>query len=223
MMKYWSVFRCAAQTRFAYHRDILLRNIFFFILIYIFYRLWFVLNQSGILSERYSYVQLVWYVIITQSLIGAFATLKGIVDLEIQSGRIGVMLIRPYNYLLYHLCEFLGKTVVMLINNFLIGVVFGWVVVGTPPLSFVQVVLFVPVCLLSLLLYFFVEFLIALLAFWTENTPPFFWFYQKIVFFFGGLLIPIEYYPSILKLVSQYLHKIIHRLYRFTQINLCYL
>ncbi len=47
--------------------------------------------------------------------------------------------------------------------------------------------------------------LIGLAAFVAEDVAPFEWIYQKLAFIFGGLLIPLDFYPQWLQTLSRFL------------------
>ncbi len=205
MMKYLCLFKYAAYNRMTYRYDLMFKNIFFLVLLFVFYRLWFVLSQSGKLINNYNFLQLIWYFVITESLLSSFAMLRGVVDIEIQSGKIVQILTRPYSYILYNLSSYLGETLVMFLNNLIIGSVFGAIVAGLPSLTIANILILMPVFFLAILINFFIEFSISLVSFWTENATPFFWMYSKILFILGGLLIPIDYYPRALVLLCAYL------------------
>jgi ABC-2 type transport system permease protein len=85
---------------------------------------------------------------------------------------------------------------------FIFGGGMVWILVGPPPdLSNW------PVALIALvgawLLHFCVNALIGLAAFAAEEVAPFEWIYQKLVFILGGMLIPIDFYPSWLQTITK--------------------
>jgi ABC-2 type transport system permease protein len=45
--------------------------------------------------------------------------------------------------------------------------------------------------------------LIGLSAFLVEDVAPFMWIYQKLVFILGGFLIPLQFYPDWLQVISK--------------------
>lgn len=124
---------------------------------------------------------------------------------SIQKGEVVNSLNKPYNFILYNLCESLGKTVFL----FLIGLF--WVslmlvfYVGLPPLDFKFYPLIFLVILLGVLINYLIGFSIATIAFWVEDATPYQWIYSKILFIFSGVFFPLELLPLFLKNIAQYL------------------
>src|SRR5215213_3922028 len=47
--------------------------------------------------------------------------------------------------------------------------------------------------------------MIGLLAFLVEDVSAFMWIYQKLAFLFGGMLIPLDFYPAWLQTLAKVL------------------
>jgi len=53
------------------------------------------------------------------------------------------------------------------------------------------------------ILHFCVTAMIGLSAFLVEDVSAFMWIYQKLAFIFGGMLIPLDFYPGWLQAISK--------------------
>ena len=45
--------------------------------------------------------------------------------------------------------------------------------------------------------------MIALISFWVEDNEPFFWIYNKFQLILGGVLIPLDFFPSYLRTIAE--------------------
>jgi len=95
----------------------------------------------------------------------------------------------------------MGETIFRAILTALFGGSVVWWLVGPPPdlrswpLALVAV-------LGAWVLNFCMQGLIGLAAFISEEVAPYEWIYQKFAFIFGGLLIPLDFYPDWLQTIA---------------------
>jgi ABC-2 type transport system permease protein len=86
--------------------------------------------------------------------------------------------------------------------NAALGSLTIWALAGPPeqPLGFL---IAIPALLGAWILNFAIYALIGLAAFVTEDVTAFVWIVQKFAFVFGGLLIPLDFYPAWLQAVAR--------------------
>jgi ABC-2 type transport system permease protein len=119
----------------------------------------------------------------------------------VKDGSIAYFLNKPYNFILYHYSATMGETLVRALINILLGGSFVWWLVGAPPTAagwpFVAIA-----ALGAWTLNFCIATMIGLASFVIEDISAFQWIYQKLAFIFGGLLIPLDFYPRWLQILS---------------------
>jgi ABC-type uncharacterized transport system permease subunit len=45
---------------------------------------------------------------------------------------------------------------------------------------------------------------IGLLAFWLQDVSPVYWVWQKLMFVLGGLMLPLDLYPSVVQRAAEF-------------------
>ncbi len=136
-----------------------------------------------------------WYLLMAELVVLSKPLLAMEIAESIQSGSIAYDLMRPYHFGLFHLSRFAGHVAFRASLNLVAGGIVIWALAEPPPVWFG-----VGPALVALGLAWGLEFcfeaLIGLAAFWTEDISAFRWIYQKISFILGGLLLPLDFYPS---------------------------
>ncbi len=84
------------------------------------------------------------------------------------------------------------------------GVALAWLVVGPPP-SAGGAALAVPALVLALSANLCLQHAMAAAAFWLRDTRAMWFLYQKLVFILGGMLLPLEVLPDVLRDVAMVL------------------
>lgn len=88
--------------------------------------------------------------------------------------------------------------------NCLVGIGIGLLFVGKLVTFELYMVPFVFVALvLGTIINYFINFALAMTAFWVEENIAFRWIYQKLVFTLGGMLLPLDLFPKGLEQVSK--------------------
>ena len=209
MLKYLRIYKTSIKQERDTIIDTLLRAVSFFIIIYIFVQLWsFIYGKSGTSSviNGYSLEQMIWYLIITELIVTCARNRLIITSIgnEIKSGGIAYKLNRPYNFYLYNITTFMGKSTWMLMFMFPIGLVMGLCFVGiVPTFTWYQILPNILSLILSFLLVWAMFAIVGLLSFWIEDASPFSWILQKFLMLFG-LFFPVEFFPAWLQPVIEY-------------------
>ncbi|GAB4529731.1 MAG: hypothetical protein Fur0018_16540 [Anaerolineales bacterium] len=206
MRKYVAIFRVQLLNSLAYPINFLGRSLMVVLFLWIFFQLWrtvYAANGQTVINGL-SLHDTLWYLMLAETLELGRPRLERAVSAAVKDGAIAYLLNKPYDFLLYQLSIALGESIPQTGLNALIGGALVWVMVGAPPPVYGW-----PGTLLvfagAWLLHFFVNAMIGLAAFVTEEVAPFTWIYQKLVFVLGGMLIPLDFYPA-------WLQGIVHKL-----------
>jgi ABC-2 type transport system permease protein len=147
------------------------------------------------LQIRVSAPELIWYLILTEMITFTGGYTFQEVRLEVLEGQFAASLARPTSYFAGKIWGWLGQTVLRVLVFFTAGLVLGRFLSGT----FLDWRL-LPIALVSVTLGAFmhgvVYFSLALLEVWGPYARPALWISQKLCFVFGGLLLPISFYPG---------------------------
>lgn len=202
--KYLAVFALSVENATAYFLDTLVRTVFMAVVIFVFVHLW---RTTYSVTGRptiagFSVAQMIWYLVITESIITGRVRYWRKMDEEVRSGQIAYSLNKPVNYLMFHYAAFLGESVVKIGANLLVGGTVALLMVGP-----IRVPLHAaPFVLASMLLGLTVDYItaaaIGLLAFWVEDTAPFGLIYNCLALILGGTLLPLDLFPAVLRRVA---------------------
>ncbi|RKN86717.1 ABC transporter permease [Paenibacillus ginsengarvi] len=206
LAKYTAFAGVTVRNQLAYALDFFIRSLFLLLILFIFFQLWSVTYAS--VGEQqiagYTFQQMIWYLAVAESIVLAAPRLNAKVEAEVKNGDIAYQLIRPASYLLLHYGSYMGEAAIRVVINLLLGsaMAIGWFGWSTPGIN-------VPLCLLvmigSFTVHFLLAMLIALCAFWVEETRGLDFVYNKLLFTIGGMLLPLEMFPESLRAVSQWL------------------
>src|SRR5579884_2056052 len=175
--KYAGVMLLTVQTSLAYPLDAFARAGFMAVIMLVFIQLW---TATFKLSGYSAYAgfdlrRIVWYLVITETVVLSCPRTFDKVDLEVKGGDIAYTLTRPYTYALFHAAGYFGNVLLTLPANFAVGAALAWIAVGPSPLGLAAWPALVATGLLAIALNFVVELVIGLLAFWFEDTYAFYW------------------------------------------------
>ncbi len=184
--------------------------------VYIFSRLW-----AGAFAGRtdisgYTRDMMVWYFIIAEVPSFAFGRFFVGLSAEMKSGDIAYLINRPYGFVAFNYSSKIGGALLDAAIILAEGVALGYLLAGPPPglapgvasfglsglanLSFRWFFVVVSL-LLSGSINFFMQFSIAMTAFWLEENDAFHWIYQKLTLVVGTLM-PIEFLPAAVAAVA---------------------
>lgn len=204
--KYTAVGRITVRNNLAYVRSFLIRSWFLLVILFIFVQLWSVTyeGEGANLIAGYSFEQIIWYLIFGEAIILSTPRLPAKIEEEVKKGDVGYQLTRPMNYILYHYFSFMGEAYVRLFVNLLLGSALGLVLFGWPDIGFGWLG-FLLVSVGAFTVNFILTMMIALCAFWVEETRGLHFVYNKLLFTIGGLLLPLEVFPQTMRAVAEWL------------------
>jgi len=182
--KYWEAGKISLNTRFSYGIELgafaLLKGVY----IFIFISLWKVVyaHESSII-EGFTLSMMIWYLVMTESIVTSLGKIVEKIGDKVQSGEITNSLTKPYNFIFFEYASTMG------------GFDVPWQAL---PLIAIIIVL-------ALTLHFLIMALLAIFSFWLEDTKSLNFVYDKIVFILGGMLAPLEIFPTWLEQITKYL------------------
>ncbi len=202
MKKYIQIGKINFLNNIFYFSEFFFKALFILLILFIFINIWKAVYAEKTVIEGFTIAMMIWYFLLTESIVTSSSGLVREVNREIQSGDIAYQLNKPYNYILYHLSKNLSYRILGVSTVFLIGSILVYFMVGGISFNLLYLPFIIITVLLALILDFFMVMGISLLAFWFEDTNSFKWVYDKIVFTLGGMLIPLEIFPKWLGSIS---------------------
>jgi len=201
--KYLAVMLFSIKTSLAYLGEILYGVSFLLVVLFIFCSLWRAAYAQGRTLQGMDYRQTVWYLLMAESIVLSLNPVYQLMSNEVKSGELVYKLLRPIDYLFYEFCWGLGASLTRFAMNFIAGMLLVLVLVGSIAIDWI----FIPLCLLSIVLAFAIDYclsvLIGLSAFITEDATGIAFIYQKIVFVLGGVVIPLSFFPPVLRRIAE--------------------
>ena len=202
MKKYLFIFKSEIMSNLQYIGNVIFGFIGCFLLLFVFLNLWtYIYSDPKELINGYNMNQMIWYVIITEILWGCLSGKKlcrKICD-DVKGGNIAYNINKPYSYILYSLFTNLGTSFVKGVIYIILGMLTGFLFLGSFPILTVTSVLIV---ILSMILATVISILlivfIGLFSFIIEDANPFYWLYSKFILIVG-VIFPIEYFPSFIQ------------------------
>lgn len=202
--KYWSIFQITLINSLAYPGELVGRSLMIIPFMWIFYQLWKVTFSAagsdiiGGLSLR----DTLWYLMLAETIELGRPPLARTMSEAVKDGSIAYILNKPYDFLIYQFSTAMGETIFRAMLNAAFGGLTVWLLVGAPehPQGFL---IAIPAVLGAWTLHFCINAMIGLSAFVVEDVSAFSWIYQKLAFIFGGMLIPLDFYPQWLQTIAR--------------------
>jgi ABC-2 type transport system permease protein len=202
--KYWYIFQTTLVNSLAYPGELIGRSLMIIPFMWIFFQLWKVtFDAAGTnIINGLTLRDTLWYLMMAETIELGRPQLARTISENIKDGSIAYLLNKPYDFMLYQLSNAMGETIFRAFFNALFGGAIVWFLVGAPahPEGFL---IALPAILGAWVLHFCVNAMIGLLAFSLEDVSAFTWIYQKLAFIFGGLLVPLDFYPQWLQVISK--------------------
>jgi len=170
---------------------------------WIFYQLWSVTFKAAGSTEinGLTLPMTLWYLMMAETIELSRPRLGNTISEAVKDGSIVYILSKPYDFLLYHYSTSMGETIFRAVFNAIFGGAIVWWLVGAPPHPLGW--LLAPVAIFGAwTVNFCIAAMIGLSAFVVEDISAFQWIYQKFAFIFGGLLIPLDFYPTWLQAIA---------------------
>jgi len=205
-LKAGAVSRITLRQQLAYKSDFVIRSLFLLLILYVFTQLWSAAYEGD--TERvisgFTLKQIIWYLVFTEALTMAVPSLCLRIEEEVKNGEIAIRLIRPMSYVGYHYISYLAESVFRFIVHLLIGSLIAWPFVGAPSFGMGWLG-FLSLSFGALTLAFLLNAVVALTAFWVEETRGMEFVLHKLQFTVGGMLLPIDLMPDWLQRICAWL------------------
>lgn len=202
--KYWAIFQITLINSLAYPGELIGRSLMIIPFMWIFYQLWkvtYAASGTDVINGL-TLSNVLWYLMLAETIELGRPPLARTISENVKDGSIAYLLNKPYDFLLYQLSTTMGETVFRALMNALFGGAVVLWLVGVPehPEGFL---IALPAVIGAWVLHFCVTAMIGLGAFLVEDVSAFMWIYQKLAFLFGGLLIPLDFYPPWLQTLAR--------------------
>ena len=202
--KYWSIFQITLINSLAYPGELVGRSLMIIPFMWIFYQLWKV-TYSAAGADVISGLTLrdtLWYLMLAETIELGRPPIARTMSESVKDGSIAYILNKPYDFLWYQFSTAMGESIFRAVLNAMFGGLTIWLLVGAPnhPEGFI---ITIPAVLGAWVLHFCINAMIGLSAFVVEDVSAFTWIYQKLAFIFGGMLIPLDFYPQWLQVIAK--------------------
>lgn len=194
--KYVKIFSCTVRDQFAYIPAFLVGNIFFVVVLFVFFSLWSVIYKDRTLIAGLTLTQTLWYLSFAETIELSKARVYNQIQEEVKEGSIAYALGRPYSYNGFKVARSMGESMVRAVPILALGFAVCSLFTGVLP-GYISMLPFGIILICGgILLNTMWGIIIGLLAFWTEEVTPFFWILQKLIFIAGGMFLPIDFFPQ---------------------------
>ena len=203
MKKYFAIFQTTLINSLAYPGELVGRSLMILPFMWIFYQLWnvtFAASGSSTIIGLSLY-DTMWYLMMAETIELSRPRVARTIAENVKDGSIAYLLNKPYDFLVYQYSVSMGETIFRALMTAIFGGAIVWWLAGPPPDLRGWPLVLIAV-LGAWVLNFMVNALIGLAAFVSEEVAPFEWIYQKFAFIFGGLLIPLDFYPGWLQKIA---------------------
>ncbi|HEX2295597.1 MAG TPA: ABC-2 family transporter protein [Actinomycetota bacterium] len=144
----------------------------------------------------YSAAAITWYIAFSEAAVnGTKFRLIEQIGTEIGTGAFAVEMLRPVRAVSFRIAGELGDGVVRLSAMVGAGVVLATLIAGPPPHAG-AFALALPSAFLAIACNVAAQHAFAALAFWQHEAKGAWFLYQKLVFVLGGMLLPLQIFPS---------------------------
>ncbi|MFD0715169.1 ABC transporter permease [Paenibacillus sp. GCM10027626] len=194
------------QQQLAYKTAFVLRASFLLLILYVFVQLWTAAYSGD--TERliagFSLKQIIWYLVFTEALTMASPQLCIRIEEEVKKGEIAVRLIRPLSYIGFHYTTYMAEALFRFFIHLAAGSAIAWCFVGAPSFG-LGWANYLALSAGALTVAFLLNAIVALCAFWIEETRGLEFVLQKLNFTVGGMLLPIDLMPEWLQQICAWL------------------
>lgn len=198
MRKYFEIFKYSLKTKINFLFDYIVLLFSFAIHVFVFNELWDYILQGKENIAGYTKPQLIWYIIIGEFIMYSCNKKYDYIAEQVKSGQIGNMLIRPIDFIKYTIAEDLSVLVRFIINT-IFAVSLGIMFAGQIEITLASMIITIISIAISVLMGIYIQLIIGLLAFYTEENDSFWLVTQKLMLLL--VFTPLEFYPEIVQKV----------------------
>jgi len=196
-------FQKSLVYRVSYFTNLFTRILF----VYISVAIWSALYGNKAQVEGINLEEMITYAIVSIVLSVLFGI--GIIleiNHKVSTGEVAADLMKPMDFQLYWFFSALGVALFNILMIILPIAVISFLLFRVlPPHSFLLFFYFLISLSLGFLIIFSINFMVAMISFWTLRAWGFWIFKDTIVRFFAGAFVPLWFFPEKLKVVAQFL------------------
>jgi ABC-2 type transport system permease protein len=176
----------------------------YLLILVIFRQLWLATPLQELAQPSPTAEEMLWYVAVTEWVVFAAGTPYRTVEEHIRSGQIESALLRPLPYAAATLAEWSGATAFYLLAIGAAGLATAAALTGTIPLTAASALPLLLAGALGSAIALLFQLQLGYAVAWLGTSAPLFWIWQKLLFVFGGLLLPLTFYPQALRGVAEF-------------------
>lgn len=169
----------------------------FSMILWVWHIIWGMVPHDVLGGGVYSHANLVWYIAITECIIFCGGHLFYDAYMDIKSGAIEQMLMRPVSYQFRAFAEWYGKALGQASLFFPMAMLAAFLITGEWALDAGRIALAAVMVAAALFCVVCLNYMVALTTLWIKEASPAYWIVQKLCFLLGGLLFPITLYPEV--------------------------
>lgn len=177
----------------------------FIMILWVWNILWGMVPDDVMNNGQYNHANLVWYIAVTEAIIFCGGHLFYDAYLDIKSGKIEQLLMRPVSYQFRAMAEWYGRALGQLTLFFPLAMVSAFFITGEFAVTAVQIIAALAMSIAALFCVVCFNYMVAMTTLWIKEASPAYWITQKLCFLFGGLLFPLSLYPEAFYKVTQFL------------------
>ncbi len=196
MRKYFEIFKYSIKTKINFLFDYIVLLFSFAIHVFVFNELWDYILQGKENIAGYTKPQLIWYIIIGEFIMYSCDKKYNYIAEQVKSGQIANMLIRPIDFIKYTIAENLSVFVRFAINT-IFAIVLGFIFAGPVEITIGSMIITIISIAISVLMGIYIQLIIGLLAFYTEENDSFWLVTQKLMLL--QVFTPLEFYPDFIQ------------------------
>jgi ABC-2 type transport system permease protein len=172
----------------------IIRSSFYLVILYIFSKLW----QATQFTEANSHESMIWYLAITELIVLSIPLIQSEIENDIRSGDIVYQVLKPIDYLWLKVAESTGAFLFRFTVLVTLAIPYCYYLSGVVPKLCILISSLLCAALGTFVFIIF-QTAIGLTAFILQDSSPVYWLWQRSSFLFGGMLIPLSFYPVYLK------------------------
>lgn len=200
MGPYFAVFLAGARRAFNRPGTLFSTALFYLLILFVFSALWAAATNGGTGEVAgYSLAAILWYLVATEAAVFP-APSRHIEEIgtSITEGQIEAELLRPVSVLGARMANELGGAFPQFVVCMVSGSVLMFALIGPPP-QVLTWLLALPAALLAIAVNYAGMHVCGAAAFWLRDSRAVWFLYQKLVFLLGGMLLPLQFLPSIVQ------------------------
>lgn len=171
------------------------------ILIIIFYKLWtIVFAETRVMSVPL--VDVLWYLAITETIVNMSERIEKRINEDVRDSSVSYYINKPISYILMRHAEGIGGMFVKMPIFFTLSLGMIYLLTRELPTGFHLLPIAIFLAAMASFLHHIFLSMTGILAFWFQDARPFYMIYTKFIFVFGGLFIPLDFFPQWMQTIA---------------------